>query len=142
VSLREIIAAITASIWIKAASAICLGFIIVYSLIPQTERINTGMPGISEHLLAYSGTGLLLGLSFRSNRNPLIAAMSLSLLACLLEFLQHWSPGRHSRLSDALISAAAGALGAGVAWWLRHRAKLDAVDAQGSASHQGVSGDG
>lgn len=150
-SLREIIAAITASIWIKAASAICLVCIVVYSLIPQTERINTGMPGISEHMLAYSGTGLLLGLSFRSNRGPLIAAISLSLLACVLEVLQHWSPGRHSRLSDAIISAAAGALGAGVAAWLRHYAKADVVpptgrttrlDEQVPANHNGASGDG
>ena len=124
-SFREIIAAATNSLWTKAASAICLLFIIVYSLIPQSERVNTGFPGSIEHVLAYSLTGLLLGLAIRSKRAPLLAATHLTWLGCLLEFLQQWSPGRHPRLSDAVISAVAGAFGAALAAWLRKRAEMD-----------------
>src|SRR4029077_10287293 len=86
-SFRELIAAATNSLWTKAASAICLLFIIVYSLIPQSERVNTGFPGSIEHVLAYSLTGLLLGLAIRSKRAPLLAATHLTWLGCLLEFL-------------------------------------------------------
>ena len=87
-------------------------FIVVYSLMPQTERVNTGFPGGIEHVLAYSLTGLLLGLSIRIKKGPFLAATHLTWLSCLLEFLQQWSPGRHPRISDAIISAAAGTLGA------------------------------
>ena len=124
-SFREIIAAATNSLWTKAASAICLLFIIVYSLIPQTERVNTGFPGKIEHILAYSVTGLLLGLSIPSKNGPLLAAAHLAWIAALLEFLQQWSPGRHPRVSDAVISTVAGAVGAALAAWLRKRAETD-----------------
>jgi len=95
----------------------------VYSLIPQTERVNTGFPGGIEHVLAYSLTGLLLGLSIRSKKGPFLAAAHLTWLSCLSEFLQQWSPGRHPRVSDAIISAAAGTLGAAAAAWLRKKAE-------------------
>jgi VanZ family protein len=122
-SFGKLISAAPHSVWTKAASAICLLFIIVYSLIPQTERVNSGFPGKIEHVLAYSVTGLLLGLSFRSEKGPLIAAWILSLMACLLEFLQHWAPGRHPRVSDAVFGAVAGVVGAALAAWLRRRAR-------------------
>ena len=121
-SFREIIAAATGSFWTKAASGLCLLFISFYSLIPQTERLGTGLPGKVEHVLAYSVTGLLLSLSFRNERGPLLATGFLSLLACVLEFLQQWAPGRHPRVSDAIVSAMAGAVGAAAAAWLRRRA--------------------
>jgi VanZ family protein len=120
---RELTATLTNSLWTKAASGVCLLFIVVYSLIPQAERLGTGIPGEIEHVLAYGVTGLLLGLSFRSEKGPLWAAMHLAWIACLLEVLQQWAPGRHPRLSDAVISAAAGVLGAALAAWLRYYAR-------------------
>ena len=121
---RKIIAAAPNSLWSKAASGLCLLFIVIYSLIPEVERVNTGLPGKFEHVLAYSATGLLLGLSIRSEKGPLLAAVNLTWIACLLEFLQQWAPGRHPRVSDAIVSAVAGALGAALAAWLRRRARL------------------
>ena len=122
-SLGRMIASLTNSLWTKAASGLCVLFIIVYSLIPQAERVGTGVTGKCEHVLAYGGTGLLLALSFRSEKGPLFAATLLAFMACLLEFLQQWAPGRHPRVSDAVVSAAAGALGAAVAAWLRYYAR-------------------
>jgi VanZ family protein len=109
---RKIIAVSCGALWTKALSGICLSFIVFYSLIPQTERLSTGIPGKDEHVLAYSVTGLLLGLSFRTSWGPVLAAAILSAQACILEFLQQWAPGRHPRVSDAIVGAAAGALGA------------------------------
>ena len=123
-SVREIIAAAPTSLWTKAASGLCLLFISFYSLIPQTERVETGVPGKLEHVLAYSVTGFLLGLSFRSKKGPLLAVVILSSLASLLEFLQQWAPGRHPRVSDAIVGAGAGALGAVVAAGLRRAARV------------------
>ena len=42
---------------------------------------------------------------------------------CLLEFLQQWSAGRHPRVSDAVVGALAGMLGAGLSAWLRKGAE-------------------
>jgi VanZ family protein len=73
--------------------------------------------------LAYSVTGLLLGLAMSKRNAPILAALNLALLACLLEFLQQWSAGRHPRVSDAVVGALAGMLGAGLSAWLRKGAE-------------------
>jgi len=120
-SFQKIVSLATGSVWTKIGSGICLLAIIVFSLLPQEERVTAGLPGKFEHFLAYGVTGLLLGLSTRSKTGPILAAINLAWIACLLEFLQQWSPGRHPRVSDAIVSAAAGALGAVLAAWLRRR---------------------
>jgi VanZ family protein len=96
--------------WVKAAAALCVLAICIGSLLPETERVPTGLPGKLEHFLAYSVTGLLLGLAMSGRKAPILAALNLALLACLLEFLQQWSPGRHPRVSDAVVGALAGML--------------------------------
>jgi VanZ family protein len=106
-------------------AGICVLFISVYSLIPEAERADTGLPGKLEHFIAYSITGYLLGLSIRARNGPLLAAGMLSWLACVLEFLQQWAPGRHPRVSDAIVSAAAAVIGAAVAASLRKWANIE-----------------
>ena len=109
---------------VKAAAALCVLVIIIVSLLPETERVPTGLPdGKLEHFLAYSVTGLLLGLAMSGRKAPILAALNLALLACLLEFLQQWSAGRHPRVSDAVVGALAGMLGAGLSAWLRKGAE-------------------
>ena len=106
--------------WVKAAAALCVLAICIGSLLPETDRVPTGLPdGKLEHFLAYSVTGLLLGLAMSGRKAPILAALNLALLACLLEFLQQWSAGRHPRVSDAVVGALAGMLGAGLSAWLR-----------------------
>jgi len=118
-SVREIISIATQSVWTKVASGVCILLIFVFSLLPQEDRITAGLHGPPQHVIAYSVTGLLLGLSMSGRRGPLWAAANLAWIACALEFLQQWSPGRHPRVSDALIGAAAGLVGAMVAMGLR-----------------------
>src|SRR5215510_1159073 len=108
--------------WVKAAAALCVLAICIGSLLPETERVPTGLPdGKLEHFLAYSVTGLLLGLAMSGRNAPILAALNLALLACLLEFLQQWSPGRHPRVSDAVVGALAGILGASISACLSQR---------------------
>ena len=110
--------------WTKAAAAFCVVVIFVGSLLPQDERMFTGLPGKLEHFVAYGLTGLLLGLTISNRNGPALAAVSLTWIACLLEFLQQWSPGRHPRVSDAVVSAAAAMLGASLSAWLLKRAEM------------------
>jgi VanZ family protein len=122
-TLWKAIAAARASAWPKAASAICVLIIFVASLLPESERITVGLPGKIEHVIAYGVTGLLLGLAAPSRKEAILAAANLVLMACLLEVLQHWSTGRHPRISDAVVSALAGMLGVGLSAWLRKGAE-------------------
>lgn len=118
-SVGEIVSIATQSVWTKVASGVCILLIFVLSLLPQDERVTVGLPGQDEHFIAYSLTGFLLGLAISSKRGPLWAAANLAWIACLLEFLQQWSPGRHPRVSDAFLSASAGLVGAMLAMCLR-----------------------
>lgn len=106
--IRALISGAVHSPWIKAAAAACVVTIVVFSLIPQAERVSTGLPGKYEHFLAYSGTGLILGLAMSGKKGPFLAGGFLIGLACLLEVLQLWSPGRHPRVSDAIVGAVSG----------------------------------
>jgi len=119
---RGLISGAGYALWIKAAGAACVIAIIVFSLIPQAERVSTGLPGKYEHFLAYSVTGLILGLAIPGKKGPILAGGFLIALACLLEVLQLWSPGRHPRVSDAIVGAVSGILGAAIAAWLRRNA--------------------
>jgi VanZ family protein len=117
--LSEAVKAAMGSTWWKAAAGICLALIVVLSLVPQDERVATGLPGKIEHIIAYGVTALLLGLSTTRKNGPALVALNLAWIAGAIEILQLWSPGRHPRVSDAIVGAAAGALGAAVAAWLR-----------------------
>jgi VanZ family protein len=106
--------------WAKVAAAFCVLVIVMGSLLPQAERISSGLPGKLEHFVAYSVTGLLLGLTISNRNGPTLAAIGLACLAFLLEFLQQWSPGRHPRVSDAVVGVAAAMLGASLSAWLNN----------------------
>jgi VanZ family protein len=120
-SVRTLILDAANSLWIKVAGGTCVVAIIVFSLIPQVERVSTGLPGKYEHFLAYSVTGLILGLAIQGKKGLILAGGFLIGLASLLEVLQLWSPGRHPRVSDAIVGAASGILGAAIAAWLRRK---------------------
>jgi len=124
IAVWKLVLAAQRSAWTKAASGICILLIVIFSLLPQDERVTAGLPGKVEHFLAYGVTGLLLALSIRGRNGPFLAAAALAWIASLLEFLQQWSPGRHPRVSDALVSAVAAMLGAGLAAWLGYRAQV------------------
>ena len=119
----KVINAARQSGWVKAAAALCVLAICIGSLLPETERVPTGLPGKLEHFLAYSVTGLLLAFAMSGRKAPILAALNLALLACFLEFLQQWSAGRHPRVSDAVVGALAGMLGAGLSAWAAQRCR-------------------
>lgn len=85
--------------------------IVVLSLVPGSYRPHSGLPGETEHFIAYCVTALAFALGYRSRVSWLVVALGLTLLAGSMERLQHFIPGRHSAMNDAVISSLGGLLG-------------------------------
>jgi VanZ family protein len=80
--------------------------IVVLSLVPGMLRPDTGMEPWMEHFAAYSLVGVAFGLGLRYRGLAIICGGALSVVAGLLEELQHFSPGRHPEISGFLASSA------------------------------------
>lgn len=93
-----------------ACSAL-LGFL---SLLPARYMVRTGFPGLLEHFAAYAGAGPIAMAGYGLNRSGVRVIGYFWLYAAILEYLQHFSPGRHATLEDFTASAL-GTLCGGVA---------------------------
>jgi O-antigen ligase len=96
---------------VRAAGFFGVLAIIVLSLVPGADRPHTGLPGMVEHFIAYCFTASALAFGFRTRAAWIAIALGLTLLATSMEVLQLWVPGRHSAISDAIISSFGGLLG-------------------------------
>jgi VanZ family protein len=83
-------------------------------LLPAEDMVRTGSPGELEHFVAYAGSGAVAMAAYGLRRGAIPVIGLLSLYAGVLEYIQHFSPGRHPSLVDFATSAA-GALCGGVA---------------------------
>jgi len=83
------------------------------SLVPGEIRAHTGLPGPAEHFAAYAGAGLLLAVGYAATRQRLVGLLGLATASGVLELLQHFSPGRHPSVDDALASTCGAAFGTG-----------------------------
>ena len=90
--------------------------IVVLSLGPPASRPVTGAGHDFEHLLIFLATGLAFGLGYLR----WFWSLSLALLTftAAIEVAQMLVPGRHARLSDFLMDAAASSLGVGLSYLL------------------------
>jgi hypothetical protein len=86
--------------------------ITVLSLLPPDFRPETGTPHHLEHFAIFCSTGGALGAGYINNRAALAAA--LVFFAGAIEFAQIFAPGRHARLSDFVVDAAAACIGVGL----------------------------
>jgi VanZ family protein len=100
--------------------------IVVLSLGPPSTRPVTGAPHNVEHLLIFLATGVAFGLGYP--RRFSFLAMALPIFAAVIELAQIFVPGRHARLSDFLVDAAALCLGVGLSYLL---VKLKAATIRG-----------
>jgi len=87
--------------------------IIVLSLVPPTHRPVTGTSQGFEHLSIFLATGAAFGLGYTTRLWILAAA--LVAFSAAIELAQIVVPGRHARLSDFLMDAAAACAGVGLA---------------------------
>ena len=85
--------------------------IVVLSFVPPEMRPETHAPHNLEHFAIFFATGITFGFGY--GRTPIITASILVTFSAMLELAQKLVPGRHARLSDFIVDAAA--LCAGVA---------------------------
>ena len=90
--------------------------IAILSLVPPTHRPMTGTSQGLEHLAIFLVTGTAFGIGYPNKLQALTPA--LVAFCAAIEVAQLWVPGRHARISDFLLDAAASCLGIIMAWIL------------------------
>ena len=88
--------------------------IVVLTVVPPSLRIVTGASHNLEHALVFLLTGVVFGLGYELRISVMCTAAVL-FCACV-EIVQLAVPGRHARLSDFVIDAAAACIGIAIGW--------------------------
>jgi VanZ family protein len=82
----------------------CLAVAIaVLSFVPPELRPETDMPHHVEHFAAFFVTGVAFGFGYA--RKPVVITVSLVLFSAVIEIIQIFVPGRHSRPQDFVVDA-------------------------------------
>lgn len=97
----------------RAAAWSCIVAIAALSLLPGEEMVRTDLGGHAEHVLAYSITALIMAHAYKNIPSYQVFS-ALILCAACFEYLQRFSPGRHSRLIDFAFSALGVVVGAAI----------------------------
>jgi len=96
----------------RLAAWAAVALLTVLSLVPGQVRPHVFASGHLEHFIAYFLTSSAFVLAYRGWTKAVLIAFCLSSYAGILELLQLWIPGRHSQLSDFLISSTGACTGA------------------------------
>ena len=113
--------ALAMTIVLRLSSWLLAAAVTFATLGPPQYRPHSNFGQDGEHALAF----VLIGLSFAFAypRQKLLTATFSVVMIGALEVLQLWAPGRHARLEDFLVDAAAACVGfavaAGLDWMLR-----------------------
>lgn len=94
--------------------------IVALSFVSAGLRPETGAPHDFEHFAIFAATGVAFGLGY--SRTPTLTAVALVIFAGAIELTQIIIPGRHARLSDFIVDAAASCVGLALASILAGRA--------------------
>ena len=92
----------------------CVIILAVLSLLPAEQMVRTGLPGRLEHFVAYAGSAAIAMAGYGAGRGSMQIIGGFCVYAGILEYLQHFSPGRHPSIADFAASAI-GALCGGLA---------------------------
>ena len=92
----------------------CVLVLAVLSLLPAQDIVRTGLPGRVEHIIAYAGSAAIAMAGYGASRGVAQIIGGFWVYAGILEYLQHFSPGRHPSIADFAASAL-GALCGGLA---------------------------
>ena len=109
---------------IRVLTWCCVVLLAVLSLLPAQDMVRTGFPGGLEHFAAYAGSAAIAMAGYGASRGAVQIIGGFWLYAGVLEYLQHFSPGRHPSFEDFAASAL-GALCGGLAIVLWSRRRLD-----------------
>jgi hypothetical protein len=75
--------------------------------------VRTGLPGRLEHFVAYAGSAAIAIAGYGLSRGSIqIIIGGFWMYAAILEYLQHFSPGRHPAVEDFAASAVGALCGA------------------------------
>jgi VanZ family protein len=105
----------------RAAAWLLVVTIIVLSVISPVHRPTTGASHGLEHLSIFLATGVAFGIGYPDRVR--VQALALATFAGAIEIAQLWVPGRHARLSDFLVDAAAVCIGLGLSCLLIPRVR-------------------
>jgi len=79
---------------------VCVGLLGLLSMLPAEDIVRTGFPDPLEHFAAYAGSGAIAMAGYGLNRGAVRVIGFLWVYAGILEYLQHFSPGRHPAFLD------------------------------------------
>jgi len=91
---------------LRAAFIACLIVAAILALLPADLMRRTALGGHAEHVIAYLGTAILMGLAFPRGPQLTVQCVLLTMYASALEVGQLYSPGRHASFQDLAFSAA------------------------------------
>ena len=77
----------------------CVILLAILSLLPAEEMVRTGLPGRLEHFVAYAGSAAIAMAGYGETRGGVQIIGGLWVYAGILEYLQHFSPGRHPAIA-------------------------------------------
>ena len=99
----------------------CVLVLGVLSLLPAQEMVRTGLPGRVEHIIAYAGSAAIAMAGYGASRSVAQIIGGFWVYAGVLEYLQHFSPGRHPAIGDFAASALGAVCGGLVIAVIRRR---------------------
>ena len=99
----------------------CIIALAVLAWLPAKDLTRTMLGGHAEHFIAYLGTAIILGLTFRKSPSLAVQCVVLIVYAAVLEAGQLYSPGRHASFQDLAFSSAGAVIGGLILWKARPR---------------------
>ena len=97
----------------------CVILLAILSLLPDQQMMRTGLPGRVEHFVAYAGSAAIAVAGYGMSRGSMPIIGGFWVYSGILEYLQHFSPGRHPSIADFAASAfgaLCGALATALLW--------------------------
>ena len=111
--------------YLRTLAWILVVVIVVLTVVPASDRPETGVEHGFEHLLAFGLVGLVFSLAYSWRLMVLIP--SGIVFALLLELAQIPLPTRHARIEDFLVDAFGASIGITLAYLARSASKSFAV---------------
>jgi VanZ family protein len=96
----------------RALTWCCVILLAVLSLLPAQDVVRTGLPGQLEHFVTYAGSTTIAMAGYSRQLGTVRIIGLFWLYAAILEYLQHFSPGRYPSIADVAASAIGALFGA------------------------------
>jgi VanZ family protein len=109
------------SILRRVAALGCIIALPILAWLPANTMPRTSLGGQVEHLIAYLGTTIVVGLTFPTSPRPAAQSVLLIGYAAILEIGQLYASGRYASFDDFAFSAAGVAIGGLCLWIARAR---------------------